>query len=971
VVSQTPSVGRCLSDDVAVAYIEGALDDAGREQADRHMDQCSPCRWLVSALARRSTLDLSATELAAPAGRSAPEVLAAGTRIDRYEIVRCIGTGGMGTVYAARDPELERDVALKVMTSRRPASRDAQARMLREAQAMAKLSHPSVVPIYDVGPVGDGVFLAMKLVDGADARQWLATVKPSWQHALRVLSGAGRGLAAAHASGIVHRDVKPANILIGADDHAWVTDFGLARTSRSSDAGGLDGDAPPDAAPRAGPGAAPRATPGATADAVTTAVARPGRAVPHEPALTHPGTILGTPLYMSPEQHLARPADARSDQFSFCVLLYEAVYGERPFAGSGETRAGCEALAGEVVAGRVQRAPVGSSVPAWLRRMLLRGLAVDSAARWPSIDALLDAIERRQRRPRVIALASAAVLTLGLAFVIGAQAPGADDDSCRAAGPAVLEMISDRVLALAAVVDRGDYGRSLAPRLDRQLSEHAVRWSAGYRAACRAHREGQSADLVDRRLACLQRDRAALAAVTDVLRTADAASLPDAEVAASTLPDPAACGDIMALIAKVPRPPPALAERADALAAKVERARVLDLAGRYPDARALATSAVAGARELGYPPLLAEALATQARAMLDARDPAAIAVFSEAIDLALTVGDDALAVEAWARRAYIAVVTRDVASTAELDGRTIIEGLAKRASVSAFARALLYNNLGAIADTRQQRTEARRLVARARAEAQGVVGPGALELINVRINYVVLDSDPALVGERLAEPERELASLLGADHPQTISLRIRRGWWTTDLARTVAILTPACEHYERIAGGATAGVCWTEVGFARDELGDRAGAIAAMEHAQRTSGTAEARAYLALWRGDLAGAAAPLEAALAASAPDPSETAWAKLARGQLALALGRVQRVAGSPAALATLGRAIADIDAATEGSPLGRVLRRRARAHAEHARLLTGEAAATEARIAADLLRSEGGRPDEISELDRLARP
>src|SRR5262245_46546692 len=132
VVSQSRSRDACLSDEVAVAYIEGALDDAGRDQADRHMDECSPCRWLVSALARRSTFDLSASELAIPSSRRSPEVLAAGTRIDRYEIVRCIGSGGMGTVYAARDPELARDVAVKVMTSRRPASRDVQARMLRE-----------------------------------------------------------------------------------------------------------------------------------------------------------------------------------------------------------------------------------------------------------------------------------------------------------------------------------------------------------------------------------------------------------------------------------------------------------------------------------------------------------------------------------------------------------------------------------------------------------------------------------------------------------------------------------------------------------------------------------------------------------------------------------------------------------------------------------------------------------------------
>jgi eukaryotic-like serine/threonine-protein kinase len=948
--SRAPSAGPCLSDEIAVAYVEGVLDDARRDEADRHMDRCTPCRWLVSALARQSTAAAASRDATAPAAPPDSE-LVPGTRVDRYEILRRVGAGGMGAVYAARDPELARDVALKVMTTRAPSSRNAQARMLREAQAMARLSHPNVVPIYDVGPLGDGVFLAMKLVDGLDARRWLAGEQPSWRVALAVLAGAGRGLAAAHASGIVHRDVKPANILIGADRHAWVTDFGLARTAPGDAALDLD-DTVPDTGvplPRPDPGAASRPDPGA--------------------ALTHTGAVLGTPSYMAPEQHLARPADARSDQFSFCVLLYEAVYREHPFVRTGDTRDAAVALTADVLAGRVRPQPPRSPVPGWLRRMLLRGLSVEPAARWPSIAALLDAIERRRKRPRVIATAGAAALALGLAFGVGTTTRGAAEDDCAVDAAPLIEMALDRGSALSAVAGLGDYGRSLVPRLDRQLADHTSRWLAGSVAACRAQRAGESAG--DRQMACLVRTRQALTAATDLLRTASPASLPDDAVPASTLPDPAACGESSALLANVARPRAEIVAQVAGVAAQVERARVLDVAGRYEDAKALATTAVESARALGYRPLLAEALAIRARAMMDQRDWTAADVFDEAMAIAHEVGDDSLTVETWARRAYIHEVRSDTRSTTELDGRALIDGLVRRDTVSAFARALFHNNLGAIANSRGDRVEARRHLRLAVAEAGSVGGHGALELVNARINLALNDDDRAQVGERLADAINELRRLLGDDHPRTILVRMMRGVWLADLARVVETLPPACASYESRGSRETVSDCWTEAGFARDERGDRAGAITAMERAARFADAPEARGYLAIWRGDLPAATQQLVAAIAKQPPDPSETVWSKLLRGKLELALGRAQRAIGDPRALATLARAIADLDAASEGVQYGVVLRRRARAHAEHARALsaTGGAAAAPARTAAELLRSEGGRPDEIAELERLA--
>jgi tetratricopeptide (TPR) repeat protein len=910
-----------------------------------------PCRWLVSALARQSTASMTgdaappapSRDATVPAGPPAGELLP-GTRIDRYEILRRVGAGGMGAVYAARDPELARDVALKVMTTQAPTSRNAQARMLREAQAMARLSHPNVVPIYDVGPLGDGVFLAMKLVDGLDARRWLAAERPSWRVALAVLIGAGRGLAAAHAAGIVHRDIKPANILIGADRHAWVTDFGLARTG-PGDAIDLDETVPDTGAPP------PRPDGGA--------------------ALTHTGTVLGTPSYMAPEQHLARPVDARSDQFSFCVLLYEAVHGEHPFVRAGAPREATLALASDVIAGRVRPPPARSQVPGWLRRMLLRGLAVDPAARWPSIAALLDAIERRRNRPRVIATASAAVLALALAFGVGTTTRGADDDGCAADAAPLVEMALERARAVMAVAARGDYGRSLVPRLDRQLSAHASRWLTGSVAACRAQLAG--ATLVDRQMACLVRARQAHTAATDLLRMATAASLPDDAVPASTLPDPAACGESSALLANVPRPPPELAVRVADIAAEVERARVLDAAGRYPEARELATKAVASARSLGYRPLLAEALVTQARAMMNVRDWTAVTPFDEAQRIAVEVGDDSLTIEIWARRRYIEEVTRGTQATAELDGLALIEPLVGRSTVSAFARALFHNNIGAIANNRGDRVEARRRLRLAVAESRSVGGPGALELVNARINLALNDEDRAQIGERLVDAVNEIRRLLGDDHPRAILVGMMRGVWLADLARVEEVLPSACASYESRGSGETISDCWTEVGFARDERGDRAGAIAAMERATRFSEAPEARGYLAIWRGDVPGAIEQLAAEIAKHKPDPTENAWTKLFRGKLELAFGRAQRTGSDPRAAATLARAIADLDAAADVVQYGVVLRRRARAHAELARALPagGADVAAQARTAVELLRKEGGRPDEIAELERLAAP
>ena len=305
---------------------------------------------------------------------------ARGTLLGRYSLLRKLGEGGMGVVYSAYDEELDRRVAIKLLRVRAGASSRAASRMLREAQAMAKLSHPNVVQVYDTGELSGQVFLAMEFVQGQTLREWIqgpleaprATPRP-WREVLAMFVQAGQGLAAAHAAGLVHRDFKPDNVLVGSDGRARVLDFGLARsdaTPRHADAEVTERSAREDVESSRRAREDVESSRRAREDLESSRRAREDlesgrrsrRSLDHP--LTAAGTVLGTPAYMSPEQHMRVAADARSDQFSFCVALYEGIHGERPFAGT----TGVD-LRGAALLGRVRDPPPGRKVPAWLRKV--------------------------------------------------------------------------------------------------------------------------------------------------------------------------------------------------------------------------------------------------------------------------------------------------------------------------------------------------------------------------------------------------------------------------------------------------------------------------------------------------------------------------------------------------------------------------------------------------------------------------
>jgi eukaryotic-like serine/threonine-protein kinase len=295
-------------------------------------------------------------------------------RVGRFKVLGLVGRGGLGEVYAAHDPELDRRVALKVVAHTE--DRAAIARLHREAMTMARLSHPNVARVFDVGDVDGHLFIAMEFVRGVTLRTWLSGQVRTWQEIRDVFLAAGQGLAAAHREGIVHRDFKPDNVVIDDEGRARVIDFGLAAS-------------PTDALPAN------------TADedelVETTQPSDPARG--------------GTPAYMAPELHLGRPADARSDQFSFCVALFEALHGRRPFLGRT-----WQTLSPQVLRGGLPDVPLARKVPDHLHRAALRGLAATPERRFPDMDTLLGELRRapsERKGLRYLALGT------GLAALVG------------------------------------------------------------------------------------------------------------------------------------------------------------------------------------------------------------------------------------------------------------------------------------------------------------------------------------------------------------------------------------------------------------------------------------------------------------------------------------------------------------------------------------------------------------------------
>ena len=531
--------------------------------------------------------------------KKAHKKLERGSALGRYVILNHLGAGGMGVVYAAYDPELDRKIAIKLLQAGGDDNDDrddtaaGQARLVREAQAMARLTHPNVIAVYDVGTFGSAVFVAMEFVSGVTmtahmSKLWKAGAPP-WREVVALYLAAGRGLAAAHAAGIVHRDFKPDNIMVSEQGRVLVLDFGLARPT--GDAGPLSSD---------------DGLPGEDGHRLSSSGFNAVSSGPMSAQLTRTGAVMGTPAYMSPEQMTGQQTDGPTDQFSFCVALYRGLYGERPFPGSSLAD-----LTTSVLRGRVREIPRGAKVPQWLRRVLLRGLARSPDDRYASMDALLAAVRRNPAKRRstwalgvgAVGLATLAALA-GLR--IGKNAP------CINAAQAMSETWNTDRANLIDSAFRAvgkTYALDVYKKLNPAITEYADAWSAQRKDACRATRVrgAQSDEVMGLRMACLDRRRHRLDMFLEILEDADPEIAAAALASMPSLPQLEACADTEALTSEVAPPEdPQTAREVVDLRLEIERAKAIAISSRFSEAESIMRGLLVRANNLSYRPIQAE-----------------------------------------------------------------------------------------------------------------------------------------------------------------------------------------------------------------------------------------------------------------------------------------------------------------------------------------------------------------------------
>ncbi|MEM7159608.1 MAG: serine/threonine-protein kinase [Myxococcota bacterium] len=661
-------------------------------------------------------------------------------RLGRYVILGVLGRGGMGVVYSALDTELDRSVALKVLRHT-PGRRgiNAEPRLRREARALARLAHPNVVAIYDVGSEHGTVYVAMELVDGQTLTHWQRTRARSWAEIVDVYLQAGEGLAAAHRQGLVHRDFKPDNAIIDAHGRVRVLDFGLAvgrvEESESSDLVSAPAD-------------------GATLSA----------------RLTMTGAVMGTPAYMAPEQMAGLEADARTDQFSFCVALFEALFGRRPFGGANVRQ-----LRAAIEAGAIAEPSAERPVPRWLLRVVRRGLHADPSERWPDLPSLLQTIARhrsRTRMRRVIALLGGGALALGAATVAAPRVV-ASDDPCetvaaraqQAWGPTQQDSVREALLGSSL-----PYARDTWSRVKVGLDRYTEQWSEHRLATCQAARSdgddgGERSAAFERQLGCLDGRRAELEALVDVLAEADAGVVARASEAVVRLPSIERCAVPPGQGSGSVDP-----EGAAEVRQRLGQAHAQELAGRYPAGLRLALLAAERADALGDPTLVAEA--RYRVGVLHLRNgayPDAETSLSRAASLAVEAGEDDLAASVMVQQTglvgYILGRHEDGLVWARHAAAAV-----ERADSGPTERSRLWNNLGATHDRSGDLVQAREHYAQALALLEDPTDPALRQQRASTLNN--LGNAQARLGNlsqaavSLTDAVAQTEALHGPDHPQ-------------------------------------------------------------------------------------------------------------------------------------------------------------------------------------------------------------
>jgi Tfp pilus assembly protein PilF/predicted Ser/Thr protein kinase len=836
---------------------------------------------------------------APPAPNSHASPATGPAEIGRFLVLRLLGAGGMGVVYVAYDPQLDRKVAVKLLhpgVSGSAREQLARARLAREAKALARLSHPNVVAIYDVGEQGDQIFIAMEYIEGAPLSAWLRERPqgPAGDHRELIAHflAAGRGLAAAHRQGLVHGDFKPDNVLVGADGRARVVDFGLASAQT---------DDPPERA--------------------ALSASDPLDLSTH---ITASGALAGTPAYLAPEQFRGAHGSALADQYSFCVSLYEGLYGQRPFHG-----ADIKQLHQAVERG-LPPEPRERAIPAWLRKILVRGLSADPTDRFPDMDALLVALSddpRRRRRRRLITLLSlltllAAALLYRAALVHSLEqrqglCSGATDELRGVWDPDRRERAR-----LAFLATERPYAVDTWERVAARLDAHSAAWSRQFLEICRAtHLRGeQSPALLDLRLACMRRRLAETRSLTDVLLEADATVVENAVQAAAELPDLEQClGDAEALAEHTAR----RALPADAVASiqdQLDRARALEHTARFQAGLLLAEAALLAAERLPDRDFIAHAQLIRGTMLDSLGDPDAAPALTEAFYAAAATEDTQLQARAALTLLHHSNTRLDLTRAEQWSrhARALLDRLAL--SLPLPARASLEFELASQLGTYHLHSgrldDAERDYRRALALTQATDLKSA-SLHNNLGNLLVRRGDFERAAADLGRAVEVYREQLGLYHPLVAAalnnlgeLEARRGDWEAarahyNQARAIFVAALGAEH-------PNVGVLDNNLGHLAFQSGEHAAAAAHFERALAVftdafGPDAAPLAYpltgigeLRLAQGDPTGAAEALERALLlGEAGDPTDLARTRFA---LARALAAAEAPRARELALAAL---------------------------------------------------------------------
>jgi serine/threonine protein kinase/tetratricopeptide (TPR) repeat protein len=598
-------------------------------------------------------------------------------KIGRFTILKRLGAGGMGVVYSAYDDQLDRKLAIKLL--RGDANEHRSARLMREAQALARVSHPNVIHVYEVDTFRGQIFLAMEFVRGQslDRLDRSPEGETSFDEMLDYFLQAGEGLVAAHSAGLIHRDFKPENCLVGDDGRVRVLDFGLARAS-GEDPEGEDLDEEERRQLLSASSSADEVAPGMDRTAPLKKSRLGTSSSSMDQPLTRTGAIMGTPAYMAPEQHLGAVVDERSDQFSFCVSLWEKLYGERPFP--GDTLA---ALALSVTRGKVREAPSGRGVPKWIHRVLLKGLSVDADERWPDMRTLLVKLspERRSRRRLIVGFAALTTLALAsFAWSATRDSVGPCEGSERELAGIWDSQVRASVQRSFEAAEEG-YAEDVFKGTASLLDGYTERWVGMHRQACvdRQVEQVDSPELYGRKMMCLGQRLARVEQLVAEMKEIDPGALAKVGQAAADLPVLGDCADaevlagVDSVVDEVTR---AKLDTVERILARVETKLGL---GRYPDALELAEQAVVQAKELGRARVEARALLVLGRAQgrLSRLDEAE-ATLREAVRRADVAHDDTTRVRAWIWLLYwVGSVKRDFgqADVIAADTRAALEKL--------------------------------------------------------------------------------------------------------------------------------------------------------------------------------------------------------------------------------------------------------------------------------------------------------